>query len=216
MTTPAEPAAKRGSKKFPSMQSPVTWVVILGIAVLGGGYLLYRSRKNAAAANSTGTTTTGTTDTTDYSGQLATLQAEVADLQSSFSQDESAETTSTSSSTGTSATALKAPTGFSVTPKILAADFGWGKVDGAKAYQLQVTGAGGKGTGTSHYDHAGTDNHAENVKLAKGNYKARVRAGTSTTSLTGPWTAYKSFTVKAPTFTGHNPPHVPAPTEPED
>lgn len=218
MTTPAQPPAKGAKKKFPSMQSPVTWVVILGIAVAGGAYLLYRRNKAAAAATPAATTTTGTTDTTDFGGQIATLQAEVADLQSSFSQDESAETTATSGSTGTTATALKAPTGFSITPTSNGANFGWGKVDGAKAYQLQVTGAGGAGTGTSHYDHAGADNHAEGVRLAGGKYKARVRAGTSTTSLTGPWTPYKSFTVGHPR-TGGQPPKVPVkkkPGEPED
>lgn len=221
MTTPAQPPVKGGKKKFPSMQSPVTWVVVLGIAIAGGAYLLYRRNKAAAAANTTSATTgTSTADTTDFSGQIATLQAEVADLQSSFSQDESAETTATSGSTGTTATALKAPTGFSVTPKPLAADFGWGAVEGAKAYELVVQGAGGTGTGTSHYDHAGAGNHAENVKLAKGKYKARVRAGTSTASLTGPWTAWKSFTVPGtPALGGGKPPHVPAPKkpgEPED
>lgn len=219
MTTPAQPPVKGGKKKFPSMQSPVTWVVVLGIAIAGGAYLLYQRNKAAAAANTTSATTgTSTADTTDFSGQIATLQAEVADLQSSFSQDESAETTATSGSTGTTATALKAPTGFSITPNANGADFGWGKVDGAKAYELQVTGAGGAGTGTSHYDHAGADNHAEGVRLAGGKYKARVRAGASTTSLTGPWTPYKSFTVGHPK-TGGQPPKVPVkkkPGEPED
>lgn len=223
MSTPAEPPARGGKKKFPSMQSPVTWVVILGIAVVVGGYLLYRSRQAAASANSTGTasgTTASAADTTDFSGQIATLQAEVADLQSSLTQDESAETTGTAGGgTGgtTGSTALKAPAGFSVTPNANGADFGWGKVEGAKAYELQVAGAGGAGTGTSHYDHAGADDHAEGVKLAGGKYKARVRAGTSTASLTGPWTPYKSFTV-GHARTGNKPPHVPVPKkkEPED
>lgn len=217
MTTPAQPAAA-GKKKFPSMSSPTTWLVILGIALAGGAYLLYRSKQNAANNNSNSGTSGSGTDTTDYSGEIATLQAEVADLQSSFSQDESGEsgTSGSSGSGGTTPAKLTAPTGLSVTPKVLAADFGWGKVDGAGAYELEVTGAGGKGTGTSHYDHAGTGNHAEGVKLAKGNYKARVRAGTSTANIHGPWTAYKSFTVPGASTPGKGPPHIPAPKEPED
>lgn len=195
MTTPAQPPARRGGNKFPSLRSPVTWVVVLGIGLAAGAYILYRRNKaNAAAAT---TTTTATPDTTDLQGQIATLQAEIADLQSTGAQDEAGETGTTSTGGGGTTGKLTAPGGFSITPHAGYADFGWGKVAGAKAYELQVTGAGGKGTGTSHYDHAGTGNHAEHVSLTNGNYKARVRAGTSTASLTGPWTAYKSFTVGA-------------------
>lgn len=198
MTTPAQPPAKgKGKKGFPSLSSPVTWTVILGIALLGGAYLLYRQRQASAAAATTAATPTP--DQTDLQGQIATLQAEVADLQSTFAQDEGTET-GTGTGTGgggggTGTGTLAAPGGFSVTPHAGYADFGWSTVPGAKAYELQVAGAGGKGSGASHYDHAGADNHAEHVKLANGAYHARVRAGTSTTSLTGPWTSWKDFHV---------------------
>lgn len=198
MTTPAQPPARgRQGNKFPSMRSPVTWAVILGIALAGGAYILYRRRNTAAAANAS--TAAPSTDTTDLAGQIATLQTEIADLQSTTTQDEGTETgTGTSTGGGGTGTGkLTAPTGFSITPHAGFADFGWSTVPGAKAYELQVAGAGGAGTGASHYDHAGAGNHAEKVKLSNGSYRARVRAGTSVTSLTGPWTPWKGFQVGA-------------------
>lgn len=180
------------------LRSPVTWVIILGVALAGGAFLLYRQRQSQTAANAN-TNAAAAPTTEDFSGQIATLQAEVSDLQSSFAQGEKGETGGTSSGGGTT-TKLKAPAGLSVTPKAASkggTDFGWSAVTGAKAYELEVTGAGGKGTGTSHYDHAGAGTHAEGVKLAKGRYRARVRAGTSTAALSGEWTPFKEFTVPA-------------------
>lgn len=67
------------------MKSPVTWIIVLGIAVVGGAYVLYRrSQSQAAAATTTATAAQGTTD---WSGAIATLQTEIADLQSSEAQD---------------------------------------------------------------------------------------------------------------------------------
>lgn len=80
------------------------------------------------------------------------------------------------------------PSGLSVTPHAGFADFGWGAVKGAKSYELSVTGAGGKGTGTSSVDTTETGNHAEGVKLQPGKYHARVRV------TGGKWTAVKTFT----------------------
>ena len=69
------------------MRSPVTWIGILVIALAGGAYLLYRRSQSAAAASTTAATAgTGTTTPTDYSGQVATLQTEIMDLQSSEAQ----------------------------------------------------------------------------------------------------------------------------------
>lgn len=188
MTTPAQPPAKGKGTKFPSPRSPVTWLVILGIGLAGGAYILFRRNRAATAA----TAATPTPDTTDLTGEVATLQAEIADLQSSFAQGETGEAAATGGTTGEP---LKAPAGLSITPHKGFADFGWSTVPGAKAYELQVNGTGGKGAGISHFDHAGTGNHAENVKLANGDYHARVRAGTSLTSLTGPWSPWKDFHV---------------------
>lgn len=192
MTTPAQPPAKRKGAKI----TPMTMVIVLGVALAGGAFFLWRQRSSSAAANNAAAAATPTGSLEDFAGQIATLQTEIADLQSSAAQDESGETTGTTTPPpgGTTTTGLKAPAGFSITPTAAGADFGWSTVTGASAYQLQVTGAGGKGTGTSHYDHAANATHAR-VALAKGAYKARVRAGVSTASLTGPWTPYKSFTV---------------------
>lgn len=187
VTTPAQPPRKKGL-------SPTTWVIIvLGGALAGGALFLYRRRNQSSSAAAA--TTTAPASTTDFSGQIATLQAEIADLQSSAAQDEASESGGTTTSGGSTATTLAAP-GLSVTPRTGGADFGWNAVPNAKAYQLQVSGAGGAGTGTSHYDHVGTTTHAS-VSLTKGKYTARVRAGTSTASVTGPWSPAKSFTVGA-------------------
>jgi hypothetical protein len=175
--------------------SPTMIILVLGVALAGGAYLLYRQRKNAATAASTAAPV-DTSQLEDFAGQIATLQSEIGNLQSSAAQDEAGET-GTGTTGGTTTTTLKAPAGLSVTPHKGGASFGWSTVPGAKAYELEVTGAGGKGTGTSHYDHASGGNHAENVALAKGAYKARVRAGTSTAALSGPWTPFKPFTVPA-------------------
>lgn len=95
--------------------------------------------------------------------------------------------------TGTT-TDLKAPAKASVTPRQGGADIGGGSVDGAKAYEILVQGAGGKGTGTSHYDHVLATNHAD-VTLTPGNYVTRSRAGTSAANVHGPWSEDTAFTV---------------------
>lgn len=194
-TAATQAPGRRGGNKFPSLRSPVTWVVVLGIGLAAGAFILYR-RRNAAAASTTATTS-ATPNNEDVAGQIATLQGEIADLQSTGAQDEGAETgTGTGGGSGGGGTTgkLAAPAGLSITPHAGYADFGWGTVAGAKAYELQVAGTAPH-PGASHYDHAGTGNHAEKVRLANGNYHARVRAGTSTASLTGPWTAWKDFHV---------------------
>ena len=79
------PAA--GGQRKSAMRSPLTWVVVLGIALAGGAYLLYRRSKSAASPPAAATTGTTASDTTDYSGQIATLQTEIEDLQSSESNE---------------------------------------------------------------------------------------------------------------------------------
>lgn len=199
MTTPAEPQRRergRGSQ-FPSVRSPMTWVLILGVALAGGAFLLWRRRQSTNAANAS---TAAPPDTEDFRGQIAMLQTEIADLQSTFAQGEGAEKGTGTGGGGGSGGGekLRAPAGLSITPHAGFADFGWDTVPGAHAYELQVAGAGGHGTGASHFDHAGSGNHAEGVRLSNGNYRARVRAGTSVTSLSGPWTAWKPFHVGRP------------------
>lgn len=79
---PEPPAA--GSRppagKGLSLRSPWTWVIIGGIALAGGAFILYRNRK--AAASSTGS---ASTSPVDYSGALGTLQDEIGNLQSGSS-----------------------------------------------------------------------------------------------------------------------------------
>lgn len=91
MAASPPPAVKGGKPAKPAtggaLRSPLTWIIILGVAVVGGGYLLYRQYSNSQAATAAAATTPPTPDTTDYSGEIATLQTEIADLQSSFAQD---------------------------------------------------------------------------------------------------------------------------------
>lgn len=198
-TTAGQPRGRQRN----ALRNPVTWVIVLGVALAGGAYLLYRRNRNANAANAS--TAAPPPSTEDFAGQIATLQSEIADLQSTFAQGEGSEkppatggggdTGGDDGGEGGGGGKLTAPAGLSITPHGGYADFGWDKVPGAKAYELQVKGAGGRGTGASHYDHAGTGNHAERVRLSTGSYEARVRAGKSVTSLNGPWTPWKGFHV---------------------
>jgi hypothetical protein len=189
VTTPAQPPA-RGKKK--QIAPTTAAIIVLGIALAAGAFLLYRRRNATSGATAAASPQP---NNEDVAGQIATLQGEIGDLQSSAAQDEAAET-GTGTSGGTTTTGTLAAPGLSVTPHAGGANFGWNTVPGASAYQLQVTGAGGKGTGTSHYDHVANATHAS-VNLNKGAYKARVRAGTSLASVAGTWSPYKSFTVGA-------------------
>lgn len=65
----------------------MTWVIVLGVIVAGGAYMLYRrSKANAAAAQSAATPADASG--TDTSGQVSTLQTEIMDLQSSEAQED--------------------------------------------------------------------------------------------------------------------------------
>jgi len=197
MTTPAQPAApaKGKGKKL----TPTTIAIVLAVALAGGAYLLWRQRKNAAAAASstTGTAPADTGNTEDVAGQIGTLQSEIGNLQSSAAQDEAGEAAATTTGGGTPAipAVLAAPAGLSVTPRGHGADAGWGPVPGAKVYELAISGAGGTGTGISHYDRVIPATHAQVAGLAPGRYTARVRAGKSAADVHGHWTAARPFTV---------------------
>lgn len=91
-------------------------------------------------------------------------------------------------------TAPKSAPGLSVTPHPGMINAGWSAVATATSYELTVIGAGGKGTGTSHYDQTVTGTHAADIALLPGNYKARVRAKNGAGF--GPWSTYKPVTVK--------------------
>ncbi len=80
---PEPPARQRGA-----MRSPLTWVIVLGAALGAGAWILLRRRSSSAAGTATSTSDTpaGTTSP-DWSGEIATLQTEIMDLQSSEAQD---------------------------------------------------------------------------------------------------------------------------------
>jgi hypothetical protein len=107
------------------------------------------------------------------------------------------QTGGTGGGTGGGTSALAAPTGLSVTPHAGFADFGWGKVPGAGAYEIRVV-------GPTPYDHVAPGNHAEKVPLKNGSYSFTVRAGASASDVHGHWSAIKRFTVgaKAPAGAG--------------
>lgn len=88
MAASTSPAPKKKS----ALSSPVTWIIVLGVAVLGGAYLLYRRSQSSSSSSSTGTTTDTTQPETDYGGQIATLQDEIENLQSSGAQSGSGST----------------------------------------------------------------------------------------------------------------------------
>ena len=84
------------------------------------------------------------------------------------------------------------PGAISVTPYSHYADFSWGAVSGVHSYQLVVQPAGGRNTGTTHYDQVVTGTH-QRVDLEKGRYQARVRVAGNAHA---PYTAWKSFTIR--------------------
>jgi hypothetical protein len=157
-----QPAGGRGGKKFLGL-SPVGWALSLGLAVLAGGYLLYRRSK--AKATSTAVTTSATGTSTDIAGQLATLQTEIMNLQGSEAGEGAGGTggggtggggtpppTSTGTgtppppptSTGTGTGGKQAPppavTGLhptTVTPTSIG--LAWNKSNGATSYQIRIT-----------------------------------------------------------------------------
>jgi PASTA domain len=83
------------------MRSPWVWIGLLGVALVGGAYLIYRRNQASTAAAAT---TTPTTDQTDLQGEIATLQSEIADLQSSAAQGTGTGTGTTTTGTGTTTT----------------------------------------------------------------------------------------------------------------
>jgi hypothetical protein len=85
---PPAPAAT-GAKPQPkglNLKSPWLWVGVLAIAVIGGGYMLYRQKQAAAASTGSDVTSADTTGYDQDAGQLGTLQSEIGDLQSSDAQ----------------------------------------------------------------------------------------------------------------------------------
>lgn len=199
-----------GKPRKSMLRSPVTWVIILGVTLAGGAYILWRRNQSAAASSSGANTTSGTdtTGTTDDSGALSTLQTEIADLQSSASQgtattgggtstgggSTSGGGTSTGGGTsggGSASSPPKVPPVITVVnPGIAAADISWTGVPGATAYVLDITGPQGshQASPTVHGTHARVD-----LPAGKKNLKVKVRATNAAGA--GPWSATRTFSV---------------------
>lgn len=82
---------------------------------------------------------------------------------------------------------------LSITPYPGYVHAGWRRDPEASAYELLIVGAGGKGTGTSHFDKEFVTTNAGKVDLAQGAYIARVRSLYG--QLRGDWSPVKHFTV---------------------
>jgi hypothetical protein len=185
MAADAGRAPRRGGG---ALRSPVTWVIVLGIAVAGGAYLLWR-RNQAAAAATTSTTTTAAADTAATSGidpaAAGTLQAEIGDLQSSEAQEAAA---GTPAKTGTPAKASPPRTGPDPVTAIMTGNqltVIWPPVGGASKYQVDVSGKRGSApvvTQTKAVFSVATVGPSGTVKVRAGN-----AAGW------GPWSASKTF-----------------------
>lgn len=167
--TPAAPGGRAaGGKKFLGL-SPVGWALTLGLAVLAGGYLLYRRSKTKATSTAVATST-GTS--TDVAGQLATLQTEIMNLQASEASTGTGTggggggtgggtttKTTTPTSTGLTTTPVSTKTGTSTgtgtggkqapPPSVsnlhvtkvtpTSIALAWNKSNGATSYQIRIT-----------------------------------------------------------------------------
>lgn len=146
--SPAPPAAGSppGKGKPLSLRNPWSWVIIGGIALAGGAFILYRNRKNAASSSSGGSSS-GTSP--DYSGALGTLQDEIGNLQSAGSGAGAGGAVAVPV-TGTTGTDTSGG-GGSVTPS--AGPSSGGNSSGASGGDNSTSSSGDSGTGTS----TGTD-----------------------------------------------------------
>jgi len=86
-TTGSSSQGQGGSKI--RLSGRTTVIIILGVSLAFGAYLLWRRRNSSATAQAAAAPTQAQQE--DFSGQIATLQSEVADLQGVLSQDESGE-----------------------------------------------------------------------------------------------------------------------------
>lgn len=147
------------------MRSPVTWIIVLGLALAGGAYLLYRRSTAAAAAGTTSATTDTPAGTTnpDWSGEIATLQTEIMDLQSSESQEDNDD----DKTTGTGAKRPGAPRNLRLTGDHgTSVQVSWDMPGGVKGIAWSVTGHEGT-IGGRVTDKFTTNNTVANLAGAK-------------------------------------------------
>ena len=92
---------------------------------------------------------------------------------------------------------LAAPTGLHDSVWAYHARIGWNAVAGGTIYELRINGAGGSGTGTTHFDRVLSQRSAT-VNLGPGRYIANVRAGRSASDVHGHWSSTLYFRVPRP------------------
>lgn len=182
--TQASAPPSRAGKKTLGM-GPQQWIIVLGVALAGGAYLLYRRNKaaKANAAANTQTNPSGCPEGTapdaqgncvqisqDYSGQLGTLQTEIADLQSSGATTSSALSALQAGEKGepppgSILTKLPAPSGLHVTNVTkTTATVAWNKVPGATSYQFAIAkGSGAPGPPAGYAVGGNTSHTARNL-----------------------------------------------------
>ena len=147
-TTVASTAApgaegRRGQRKKGALSSPYTWLIVLGLGLAGGAYLLYRRGKSSAAGTSTGTTATPAgTVAPDWSGEIATLQTEIMDLQSTITQEAASDKdTDTGNDNDDKKTGV--PGHVHVTKVTQSSvSLAWDKAVNATAYDVRIAGRG--------------------------------------------------------------------------
>lgn len=197
-----------GTPRKSMLRSPITWVIILGVTLAGGAYILYRrNQANNAASSSSGSTTASTDpNATDNAGALSTLQTEIADLQSSASQQTPAPASPTAplpdpnkTVTGTITKAPAVPPVITVVnPGIAAVDISWTAVPGATGYKLDITGP----QGSAQASPTVSTTHAR-VDLPAGKKGLRVKVRAVNSAGAGPWSGTRTFSVggRAPAAT---------------
>jgi len=122
------------------LSSPATWIIVLAVGLGVGGYLLWRRSQASTAAAAT---PSSTPTSEDFSGQIATLQAEVTDLQGALSQDSDTTTSTSGGTTGGTTKKPATPTGATGTsPSSSTIKLSWKAVTGATRYEATATAAG--------------------------------------------------------------------------
>jgi hypothetical protein len=127
------PAAQPGRKRKGILSSPITVIVVLGVALGAGAWILLRRRAAASAA----TAAPSAAQAQDDSGQISTLQAEVADLQGRLAQsggDEDDKGGTTAASKPGMPTHVAGSATSATTIRLT-----WSKVAGATMYKAYAT-----------------------------------------------------------------------------
>ena len=140
--SPAPPA--KGRKL--TLKSPTTWLIVTGVALVFGGYLLWK-RSQSSSASSPGGSSAGTP--TDYSGALGTLQSEIGNLQSSGASGGGTSVVPVGSASGGGGTVTTTDTGPSTGGNSSGASGGYGSSGSSSNGGGGSTSSSGGGTSTA-------------------------------------------------------------------